>query len=66
MKLGKRGRIGDDVPPILERLELDPHEFILRLSEKQDKPLIELPIALLPGFVARSLPGKRLTVFFTS
>ena len=46
VKQGKRGKIDDDVPPILERLELDPYEFILRLSEKQRKPLIESPIAL--------------------
>ena len=41
MKQGKCGKIDDDVPPIFERFELDPYEFILRLSEKQRKPLIE-------------------------
>lgn len=66
MKLGKRGRIGDDVPPILERLELDSCEFILRLSERHQKPLIEHPIALGPIHCLKAFAKKLGAKFIRS
>ena len=43
---GKHGKIDDDSPPILERLEVDPFEFVLHMSGTHRKILIERPIAL--------------------